>query len=79
MSNDKAGLDLFPQTNRNAIGEILNFLHDLIESIDQLYLNGTKPELGKRDFSDYNQQICDDARSVMLTLAAHVRKRADQR
>jgi hypothetical protein len=72
MSDDEAGVKLFPQTNREAIGRILDFLHDVIESIDGLYLNGTKPVLGVRDFGEYNQRIRDDARNVMRRMAAHL-------
>lgn len=68
MSDDEAGIALFPQTNRKAVGEILDFLHDLIESVSELYLNGTMPELGRREFKDYNQRIRDDARKVMHRL-----------
>lgn len=71
MSDDEAGITLFPQTNREAVGEILDFLHDLIESLNELYLNGTKPELG-RDFKEYNQRVHEDARNVMGRLAGHL-------
>src|SRR5438034_10833477 len=30
MSDEQAGIDLFPQTNRKAIGSILDFLHDVV-------------------------------------------------
>jgi hypothetical protein len=72
VSDEEAGRALFPQTNREAVGRILDFLHDLVESLNQLYLNGTRPELGKRDFTDYNQRIRADARNVIRTLSAHV-------
>jgi hypothetical protein len=71
MSDDEAGIALFPQTNREAVGKILDFLHDLIESVNELYLNGTKPELG-RDFKEYNQRVREDARNVMRRLAEHL-------
>lgn len=73
MSDDAAGVALFPQTNREAVARILDFLHDLVESINELYLNGRRPELGVRDFQDYNQRICEDARNVMRRLAEHVK------
>jgi hypothetical protein len=44
------------------------FLHDLIELVNELYLNGTKPELGQ-DFTEYNQRAREDARNVMRRLA----------
>jgi len=68
MSDAEAGTTLFPQTNREAVGKVLDFLHDLVESITELYLNGRMPELGRRDFKDYNQRIRDDARKAMLRL-----------
>jgi hypothetical protein len=46
-------------------------LHGLIESVNELYLNGTKPELG-RDFKEYNQRVREDARNVMRRLAEHL-------
>jgi len=70
MSDEEAGIALFPQTSREAVGEILDFLHDLIELINQLYLDGIKPELG-RDFKKYNQRAREDARNVMRRLAQH--------
>ena len=76
MSDEQAGIDLFPQTNREAIGKILDFLHDLIEAIAGLYQDGTKPVLG-RDFKDYNRRIRDDARNVMRRLAEHPRLEGD--
>lgn len=71
MSDEEAGIALFPQTNRDAVGRILDFLHDLIESVKELYVNGTKPELG-RDFKEYNQRVREDARNVMRRLAEHL-------
>jgi len=70
MGDDEAGRELFPHTNREAIGKILDFLHDLTGSLLELYLNGVRPELGSRDFTEYNQRIRDDARSVMRSLSA---------
>jgi hypothetical protein len=72
MSDEQAGIDLFPQTNREGIGKILDFLHDSVEAITDLYLNGTKPVLG-RDFKDYNRRIRDDARNVLRRLAQHTK------
>ncbi len=72
MSDAQAGIDLFPQTNRVTVGNILDFLHDLVGSITELYLNGTKPVLGVRDFKDHNQRIRDDPRKVLARLAEHI-------
>jgi hypothetical protein len=38
----------------------------------ELYLNGTKPVLGVRDFKDHNQRIRDDPRKVLARLAEHI-------
>jgi len=72
MSDAQAGIDLFPQTNREAVGTILDFLHDLVDSITELYLNGRMPVLGVRNFEDYNQRIRDDPRKVLSRLAEHI-------
>jgi hypothetical protein len=71
MSDDQASVDLFPQTNREAVGKIIDFLHDLVESINELYLNGRKPELGVRNFKEHNQRIRNEARNVMRKLAGY--------
>jgi hypothetical protein len=78
MSDAQAGIDLFPQTNREVVGKILDFLHDLVESISELYLNGKQPVLGVRDFKDGNQRIRDDPRRVLRTLAEHVEVDRDE-
>lgn len=59
MSNDEAGMKLFGATNRDEISTMLDFLHDLVEALADLYHNGSQPTLGKRDFSDHNQRIRD--------------------
>ena len=74
MSDEQAGIDLFPQTNRETVGKILDFLHDLTEAITDLYLNGTKPVLG-RHFRDYNRRIRDDARNVLRRFAGYTSER----
>lgn len=72
MSDAQAGIDLFPQTNREAVGHILDFLHDLVDSITDLYLNGRKPVLGVRNFKEYDQRIRHDPRKVLSRLAEHI-------
>jgi hypothetical protein len=69
MTNDEAGSQLFPHTNREAVGKMLDFLHDLIESVIDLYNNGKKPRLGQRDFTGHNERIRDGARNVLRKLA----------
>jgi hypothetical protein len=65
MSNDEAGTKLFPDTNRGEITAILDFLKDLSQALWGLYNNGTRPELGKRDYKDHNQRIRDGVRKAL--------------
>ena len=65
MSNSEADARLFADTSRAEISVVLDFLHDLIDAISGLYLNGLKPELGHRSYKEYNQRIRDGARSVL--------------
>jgi len=60
---------LWEKTNRIELGKMLDFLHDLITAIEQLYLNGTKPELGTRFFEKHNQKIRDEVRNVLGRIA----------
>jgi hypothetical protein len=69
MTNDEAGSQLFPQTNREAVGEMLDFLHDLIATIIDLYNNGNESLLGRRDFTGHNENIRERARNVPRKLA----------
>jgi hypothetical protein len=69
MTNDEAGSQLFPQTNREVVGEMLDFLHDLIAAIIDLYSNGNEPLLGRRDFTGHNERIREGARNVLRKLA----------
>ena len=69
MSNDQAGAQLFGDTRRDEVAAILNFLHDLIETILNLYTNGWQPELGKRDFKEHNQRIRDGVARVLRSLS----------
>jgi hypothetical protein len=65
MSDAKAGATLFQATSRDDVTGMLDFLHDLIETITHLYMNGFAPELGKRDFKESNQRIRDGAASAL--------------
>ncbi len=49
MTDEKAGADLFPSTNRGGLGETIDFLQDLVHVIQDLYINGRKPVLGNCD------------------------------
>ena len=70
LSNDQAAFQLFRVTSRVEVAEILDFLHDLIDAIQDLYLNGNQPELDKRSYTEYNQRIRAGAQRVLRKLAA---------
>lgn len=57
---------LFSLTNRNELGKVLNFLHEMADGITHLYLNGMKPEFGNRDFTRYNEKIRASVREVVI-------------
>ena len=69
LSNDQAAFKLFGETSRVEVAKILDFLHDLIDAIESLYVNGTRPELGKRSYTEYNQRIRAGAQHVLRKLA----------
>jgi hypothetical protein len=70
MNDAEAVFGLFAATNRTEIGSTLDFLHDLMDAIEHLYLNGTEPELGTRHFDLHNQRIRDGVKKVLGRLAA---------
>ena len=72
ISNDQAAFELFGKTNRDEVAAILNFLHDLIDSVQDLYVNGIRPELGKRVYGEYNQRIRNSTENVLRKLAARL-------
>lgn len=47
MSDYEAAFKLFRDTKRQEIGNIIDFLRDLIDAVQSLYLCGTPPQLGK--------------------------------
>lgn len=63
--------ELFAETNRDEIGAILDFLHDLVDRIQDLYLNGIKPELDRQSYKEYNKSVRSKAERVLRKLAAH--------
>jgi hypothetical protein len=69
-SNDQDASELFGRTNRVEVGKILDSLHDLIDAIQALYVNGTRPELGKRSYNEYNQRIRAGTERILRKLAA---------
>lgn len=68
MSNEEAASALFSDTDRSEISNILDFLHDLIDAIQDLYENGSQPVLGRRRYQEYNQRIRDGVGSVLQKL-----------
>jgi hypothetical protein len=70
MYDAEAVSGLFAATSRTEIGSILDFLHDLMDAIEQLYLNGTKPELSIRHYDLHNQKVRDGVRNVLGRIAA---------
>jgi hypothetical protein len=65
MTNDQAAVQLFPNTNREQVGRILDFLHGLIGRLIHLYNNGTKPVMGQNDFTDYNQRVRSEVQNLL--------------
>lgn len=69
MSDDEAGVTLFPRTNREELGTTIDFLQDLIFAIQNLYLNGREPKLSQYDPKDKAQRIREGAEKVLRKLA----------
>jgi hypothetical protein len=64
--------ELFEKTNRTEIRSILQFLSELINAIENLYLNGRKPMLGKQENPhDYPEKIRQSVNSVLGKLAKY--------
>lgn len=57
--------ELFAMTNRAELSKMLDFLHELVAGLINLYLNGVKPDIGARDFDSYNGKIAASARRVV--------------
>ncbi len=56
-------------TDRADLAKTLDFLHELVDAIACLYLNGMKPELGSRSFEHYNDKIRASVRMVVRKVA----------
>jgi hypothetical protein len=78
MNDAEAVAGLFAPTNRAELGSILDFLHDLMDAIEQLYLNGREPELGTRVYDAHNQRIRDGVKNVLGRIAASYQTLADK-
>jgi hypothetical protein len=60
---------LFEKTNREEVGRILGFLRELIDEIEDLYLNGRQPLFGQGSHSEkYREHIRSEARSLLYRL-----------
>ena len=69
LQTDKPVAELFSLTNRNELGQILDFLHQLVEGIWHLYQNGMKPELETQRFAKNDSEATRSAREVIHKLA----------
>jgi len=68
MTEDEAGEKYFGNTNREEVRKLIDFLSDLVGVLTDLYWNGHKPELGRRDFTEQNQRIRVVVQSVVHKL-----------
>jgi hypothetical protein len=65
MTDYQAGQQYFGRTNRQEVGDLIDFLSDLVGVLTQLYWNGYRPTLGDRNFADQNQRIRNGVQSVV--------------
>jgi AbiU2 len=68
LQTDKPVAELFSLTNRNELGQILNFLHELVEGIWHLYQNGVKPKFGRQRVA-HDSNATRSARKVINKVA----------
>jgi hypothetical protein len=67
---DKNEFELFKKTDRTEIRSILKFLREWINVIEELYLNGRKPVMGKQENPHgYPEEIRRSVNSVLGKLA----------
>ena len=60
--------DMFESAKIKEIEEILYFLHDLVENLWNLLMNGDRPELGKVNYG-YEERVRNNVRAVLSSLA----------
>jgi hypothetical protein len=65
MTNDQAAIALFPHTNREEVGRILDFLHMLIAILIDLFNNGKRPVVGQYNFTEYKQRVRSQVQTVL--------------
>ena len=68
MEDQEAAFKLFPETNREELGSMIDFLQDLIDAIQNLYLNGYPPTLGCRSYGEHNRRISDVTSRVLTKM-----------
>jgi hypothetical protein len=69
LSNDQTEWELFQKTNREELRGMLVLLRDVMDAIHEAYMNGTKPELGTRQYGGYRQAAEDSAKRVLNKLS----------
>ncbi|HEY2360582.1 MAG TPA: hypothetical protein VGK36_05670 [Candidatus Angelobacter sp.] len=69
LQTDKPVAELFSLTNRNELGKILDFLHQLVQGIWHLYQNGMKPEFRTQDIPKNDSEATRSAREVINKVA----------
>jgi len=74
LDSPEAVSQLFEKTNRKELEQILRFLQELIDAIEHLYLNGTKPELGFSSDDQYAKEIRSSTKSVLGKVVAAMGK-----
>ena len=60
---------LFALTNKEELAQMLNFLHELVDAIINLYQNGIPPELGVRKYEYHNGKVKTATRNVIGKIA----------
>lgn len=73
MSDAKAGIDLFPKTSTNELGEIVDFSQDLLHCLRNLFDNGHEPILGKFDLTKARKEARKTLESVLRKVVAQNR------
>lgn len=73
MSDAKAGIDLFPKTSSNELGEIVVFSEDLVHCLRNLFDNGHKPILGQFDVTNARKEVRKTLESVLRKVVAQNR------
>ena len=74
ITDEEAFASLFPLTNRSELGEMIDFLQDLIKVIYDLYYNGWEPVLGKRDLTQTKEEARRSVEKVLRKLAIVARQ-----